>query len=75
MTALHLACAESAQVSSLMKTYGHSLSAMASQSAKDTQTSKSDRPVVNGKQEPAQLKIEIPANRSVGELSHSAGEN
>lgn len=58
-----------------MKTYGHSLSAMASQSAKDTQTSNSDRPVVNGKQEPAQLKIEIPANRSVGEVSHFAEEN
>ncbi|MCJ1244197.1 phenylalanine--tRNA ligase subunit beta [Trapelia coarctata] len=29
----------------------------------DEDTSTSDRPVVNGKQEPAQLKIEIPANR------------
>lgn len=29
----------------------------------DEDTSSSDRPVVNGKQEPAQLKIEIPANR------------
>lgn len=58
-----------------MKMYGHSLSAMASQSTKDTQTSNSDRPVVNGKQEPAQLKIEIPANRSVCEVSHFAEEN
>ncbi|KAI9703626.1 MAG: phenylalanine--tRNA ligase subunit beta [Candelina mexicana] len=29
----------------------------------DEDTSNSERPVVNGKQEPAQLKIEIPANR------------
>ncbi|MCJ1228150.1 phenylalanine--tRNA ligase subunit beta [Toensbergia leucococca] len=29
----------------------------------DEDTSESDRPTVNGKQEPAQLKIEIPANR------------
>ena len=29
----------------------------------DEDTSNSERPIVNGKQEPAQLKIEIPANR------------
>ncbi|RKF63742.1 Phenylalanine--tRNA ligase beta subunit [Erysiphe neolycopersici] len=29
----------------------------------DEDTSESERPIVNGKQEPAQLKIEIPANR------------
>src|SRR5271170_2667543 len=29
----------------------------------DEDTSTQDRPIVNGKQEPAQLKIEIPANR------------
>jgi hypothetical protein len=29
------------------------------------QTSTIERPIVNGKQEPAQLKIEVPANRSV----------
>lgn len=57
-----------------MKTYGHSLSTIASQSAKDYQTSTSDRPVVNGKQEPAQLKIEIPANRFVRDVSHFAEE-
>lgn len=27
------------------------------------ETTNDDRPIVNGKQEPAQLKIEIPANR------------
>ncbi|KAL8867487.1 MAG: hypothetical protein Q9174_005634 [Haloplaca sp. 1 TL-2023] len=29
----------------------------------DEDTSQNERPIVNGKQEPAQLKIEIPANR------------
>ena len=32
--------------------------------SKPYQTSTTERPIVNGKQEPAQLKIEIPANRS-----------
>lgn len=32
---------------------------------KEIQTENSERPIVDGKQEPPQLKIEIPANRSV----------
>ena len=38
------------------------------------QTTDQDRPVVNGVQEPPQLKIEIPANRSAQWKSYSYSE-
>lgn len=45
-----------------MKMYAHLLGSMWTK-AKPTQTTDQDRPIVDGVQEPPQLKIEIPANR------------